>query len=127
MRARRSKFGAIRTTVDGITFASKAEARRYQELRLLEKAGQVYGLECQPRFWLLAPRTEFKAGEQISVSGATGIKIGEYVADFRYRTSPCLCDSEVVEDVKGVRTALYKWKKKHCEAQYGIEIVEVTS
>ena len=36
-----SKFGNVRTSVDNITFASKAEARRYQELRLLEKAGEI--------------------------------------------------------------------------------------
>ena len=45
-----SKYGAIRTTVDGVTFASKAEARRYAELKLLEQAGEIKGLELQPKF-----------------------------------------------------------------------------
>ena len=49
--------------------------------------------------------------------------IGHYVADFAYvdeRTG-----QRVIEDVKGVKTAMYRWKKKHTEAQYGITITEV--
>ena len=69
VRARRSKFRAVRTTVDGITFASKAEARRYQELRLLEKAGVITELELQPRY-------------QLAVNN---MDICEYRADFTYR------------------------------------------
>jgi hypothetical protein len=49
--------------------------------------------------------------------------VGHYVADFRYRSGPQ--GLLVVEDVKGVRTALYRWKKKHVEAQYGIQITEI--
>lgn len=45
---RRHKFGAVATVVDGHTFPSKAEARRYQELRLLEKAGQITKLRLRP-------------------------------------------------------------------------------
>jgi Protein of unknown function (DUF1064) len=107
----RSKYGAVKTTVDGIRFHSAKEARRYQELKLLVKAGHIDSLELQPRFLLSAWRN------------GRPVKLGEYVADFRY----CLhgvVDGGVVEDVKGIKTALYKWKKKHVEAQYGIVIRE---
>jgi len=102
----RSKFGAVRTTVDGITFASKKEAKRYQELRLLERAKEITDLILQPRFPL-----------QIH-----GKSLGSYVGDFQYTVDGV---REVVEDVKGVRTPVYRLKKKIVEAIYGITIQEV--
>ena len=115
MRLRRHKYGAHPTTVDNIRFASKAEARRYCELKLLEKAGEIRELEIQPRYELLAWPAR---GDR------TRAMVGHYVADFRYRSGPQ--GLLVVEDVKGVRTALYRWKKKHVEAQYGIQITEIS-
>lgn len=99
------KYGAIRTTVDGITFASKAEARRYSELKLLEKAGEIRGLELQPKF-------------PLEVSGT---KVATYIADFKYFRA----QMPVIEDVKGMRTPAYRLKKKMFEAQYGVQITEV--
>lgn len=100
------KYGAKRTEVDGHSFPSRAEARRYGELKLMQQQGVIEGLELQPRFPLLV----------------NGVNIGTYVADFRYR------DIErggvVIEDTKGMRTPMYKWKKKHLHAQYGIDILE---
>ena len=113
MRTKPSKYRSVRTTVDGVTFHSKAEARRYSELKILEKAGAISGLELQPRFPLMAPG---------SGHSYERTHLGDYVADFLYRI-----DGEcVVEDVKGMRTPLYKWKKKHFEAQHGVPITEVT-
>lgn len=104
---RRQKYGAEPTKVDGIRFASKAEARRWQELRLLERAGEITDIERQPRF-------------PLSVNGQ---RIGDYVGDFRYRW---VRDGQITtEDVKGVATPLYQWKKRHVEAQYGITVVEI--
>jgi hypothetical protein len=111
---RRSKFSSVMTTVDGIKFRSKAEARRYGELKLLEKAGEIKDLELQPRY-------------PLHVGGFgiyRGTHIGDYLADFRYREGPK--GLLRIEDVKGVKTALYRWKKKHVEAQYGITVTEVT-
>ena len=105
--ARTHKYRAVRTVVDGRTFASKREARRYGELRLMERAGNIGQLELQPVYVLHAP------GGQV---------IGKYVADFRYVDAG---GDETVEDAKGVRTPLYRWKKKHAEAEYGITIFEV--
>lgn len=109
------KYGAKPTTVDGIRFASMAEARRYSELKLLEKAGEIEDLQLQPRYPLYA----FSRNEKAEV------KIGEYRADFQYQfvKEPT---KGVIEDVKGMKTELYRWKKKHFEAQYGITITEIT-
>ena len=125
MKRNGHKYGAVRTEVDGITFASKAEARRYQELRLLEKAGEIESLELQPKFSLMTQLTTgtFK-GAGKALTGKWPV-IGRYVADFRYYrlTAPA---GWIVEDVKGFKTPLYRWKKKHVEAQYGITITEIT-
>src|SRR3990167_2208226 len=96
---RRSKYAAVRTTVDNITFASKAEARRYRELRLLEKAGEISSLECQPVFSLYAD----------SMGGS--VEVCEYRADFRYYDKH---NKEIVEDVKSkpTRTPVYVLKRK---------------
>jgi hypothetical protein len=101
---RRSKYRAVRTEVDGVVFASKAEARRYREL---------FDLTVERRDW----RDFFP------------VKIGEYRADFRYEelTETGGRWDDTVEDVKGMKTALYRWKKKHFEAQYGIQIREITT
>lgn len=95
-----SKYKAKKAVVDGIKFDSKREANRYCELKLLEKANEIRNLELQPRFLL---QDKFKDKQ-----GKTHRKI-EYIADFMY------IDKEgrnVVEDVKGVLTDVYKIKKK---------------
>lgn len=107
---RRSKYRAIPTVIDGIRFASKAEARRYQELRLLERAGEITALELQPRY---------------PIHSRTGERVMVYVADFRYLAKGARVPT--VEDVKGVRTPVYRLKKKFAEAEYGIQIKEIQS
>jgi len=105
--AKPSKYKAVKTTVDGIVFDSKKEAQRYHELRLMEKAGEISGLITQPEYDLEAPG---------------GGLVGRYLADFTYFDKKI--NGVVVEDVKGFKTALYRWKKKHVELQYGIQIRE---
>lgn len=107
------KFHAVRTTVDGIAFASKAEARRYAELRLLEKAGQIDDLERQPKFAL----------HVASTLGQAHTLVGHYFGDFRYRDAR---RGRIVEDVKGVDTPLSHWKRKHVALQYGITVELIT-
>ena len=104
----RSKYGVAKKadrTMDGITFDSKAEMKRYAELRLLERAGEVRDIELQPEFVLVEPF--IYRGKRFR-----GVK---YVADFRYRTMvgprKALVGEVVVEDVKGFRTADYRTKK----------------
>lgn len=102
-----SKFHNLPRRVDGILFSSGREARRYQELRALEKAGVIRGLELQPRYRLVV----------------NGVEVCSYYADFQYE------DLErrrtVVEDAKGVRTEVYKLKKRLMLACLGIEVEEV--
>lgn len=99
-----SKYHARPKTVDGIWFHSTKEANRYQELMLLSKAGQITSLEFQPKYDLIV----------------NGLKICTYVADFRYKEF----GQVVVEDVKGVRTPVYRLKAKLMLACHGIEILE---
>jgi len=109
----RSKYG-VRTdpagklarTVDGICFDSKAEAKRYGQLKLLLKAGEIRDLETHPRYVLFAE------------GGAR--PVGIYEADFRY--DGVSDGRSVVEDVKGVDTPLSRWKRRHVEAQYGVKV-----
>jgi hypothetical protein len=110
-KAKRSKYGAEPTTVDGHRFASKREAARYQELRLLEKAGRITGLVLQP---ILPIHVMTAKGEPVRVCA--------YIADFGYTRAD---GADVIEDSKCVKTAVYRLKKKMVRAEYGIEIVEV--
>ena len=115
---RRQKYGARAVSVDGFWFASTAEARRYGELILLERAGKIVELRPQVRFPLHAPS---------NLAGRV-TKIGVYIADFTYREhyGAGLHGPVIVEDVKGVKTSLYRWKKRHVEAEHGVTIRELT-
>lgn len=88
---RRSKFNAVKTTVDGITFDSKREAARWSELRLLMRAGEVVGIQTQPRYelWACWPQGEAQS-------------VGHYTADFEVQYAN---GEIVVEDVKSPATA----------------------
>ena len=101
------KYGAVATEVDGHRFPSKREARRYSDLKLLLRAGEIEDLELQPKF-------------PISVNGHA---ICEYRADFRYRNRRT--QITVVEDSKGVRTPEFIIKKKLVLAVHGVSVVEV--
>ena len=109
-----SKYGNRRTEVDGIVFDSAAEARRWRELRLLERAGRISGLRRQVPYVFLVHTT------------GTAPECGEdkrqmrYVADFVYLEG----GREVVEDVKGYRTAEYKRKRRLMRNVYGVDIRE---
>jgi hypothetical protein len=124
-QVKRSKYGAVKVMVDGLTFDSKAEARRYGELKMLERAGTIWDLERQPRFPLSVPSTTgYLFGAAKALAGTFNGRIGEYRGDFKYYDGVTL--PYVVEDVKGgPSTALFRWKKKHVEKQYGITITEI--
>ena len=107
MSERRGKYNAKKTEVDGRVFDSRAEARRYSELCLLGKAGEIQDIECQPKF-------DIKVNSQ---------HICNYIADFRYLNK---FGEPMVEDVKGVKTPVYRLKKKLVEALYNITITEIT-
>jgi len=107
-----SKYNARATTIDGIRFASKAEARRYTELKLLQEAGEIDGLELQPSF-IIWSTNNYKTGKTDRIT---------YIADFKYFQN----GQYIVEDVKGVLTPVYRMKKKMFLAGYPhIKFIEV--
>ena len=102
-----SKYKAKKVIVDGITFDSKKEARRYQELKLLERAGVIKDLSLQPNF-LLQDKFQYKEKTERKI---------EYIADFQYYV---IKDKKwVIEDVKGYKTDVYKLKRKLFLKRYG--------
>lgn len=108
-----SKYNSKKTVVDGQQFDSKKEARRYQELLLLEKAGEIKNLSRQVKF-VLIPSQRDENGKVVE-------RECSYKADFTYEEGI----KTVVEDVKGYRTKEYIIKRKLMLYQYGIRIREV--
>ena len=108
-RPKNSKYGAIKTKIDGITFSSKKEASRYYQLKLLERAGKIRDLQLQPRFEL-QPAFKYK--------GKIERKI-EYVADFKYTSIEDRKCFVTVEDSKGFVNPVYAIKRKLFLKQYG--------
>lgn len=107
---KRNKYRNQSVVLDGIRFASKREASRYLALSLLGKAGKIRDLKLQVRFKL----------------SCNGLHITTYVADFTYDEWADDDWRPVVEDVKGVRTDVYKLKRKLMLAVYGVEIRETS-
>lgn len=108
----KSKYHATKTVVDGITFDSKKEAKRYAELKLMERAGVIKDLQRQVRYELIPA---FDAGGK-------HYRPTSYVADFVYADTKS--GEEVVEDCKGFRTEVYKLKAKMFAYKYGVSILE---
>lgn len=106
-----SKYHARKVSVDGITFDSKKEARRWSELKLMESAGIITDLQRQVTFVLLPSQK----GE-----GRTE-RPAKYVADFVYQEN----GKTVVEDTKGMKTRDYILKRKIMLFIHGITIKEV--
>jgi hypothetical protein len=109
--AKRSKYGAKKTEVDGIKFASRREAARYGTLKLMERAGEIRDLVLQPKY-------------PLSVNGRI---VFRYTADFSYRYQTPLGehDAVVVEDVKGFKTREYIVVSRLFHAIHGFPIKEV--
>lgn len=110
------KYHATKTTVDGITFSSRAEASRYIALKAAVALGTITDLVLQPRF-VLQPGFGPKGGK---------IRAIEYVADFQYKDKE---GRSIVEDVKGMKTEAYNIKRKIFLYKYGKEhtLREVTN
>ncbi len=103
-----SKYRAKRIVVDGITFDSKKEAKRWQELRLLERAGEISNLERQVPIKL--------NGQNGPIMTDSGKKQRTYVADFRY-IDWSKGGAWVIEDAKGFETPEFKLKRAVLAAQ----------
>ena len=112
-----SKFKNKKVKLDGYTFDSLSEAKHYQHSLLPRfKSGEITHLEVHPRFKCMI----------------NGVKICDYIADFSYINVKEIglqgqIGCQVVEDVKGFKTDVYKLKKKMVEAIYrGTKIIEIS-
>ena len=104
-----NKYHAVKATYDGLVFDSKLELNRYMELKLLERAGKITGLQRQIKYVLI---DKSKYGREIS-----------YIADFQYVESGKL----IIEDTKSIatKTRVYLLKKRLMAEKYGIIISEI--
>ena len=128
----RNKYYSKKISADGMIFDSKKEFKRWNELRMLEKSGQIRDLKRQVKFVLIPAQRE---PDTIGPKG--GIKPGRllerevaYIADFTYLQPLPFADEAdtgvlVVEDTKGMRTKDYILKRKMMLYFHGIRIKEV--
>lgn len=122
-----SKYGNKKVTLDGITFDSKKEAKRWYELCYLQRGGLIWDLQRQVEFILIPSQYETyerygKNGQRLKDGVRTIEKECKYVADFVYHDSST--GRVVVEDTKGMKTEAYRIKKKLMLQVYGIKIQE---
>lgn len=94
----RTKYNARKTTIDGLVFDSMRESQRWCELQILAAAGKIHSIQRQVPFVLHPAFVHDGKREQAT----------RYLADFTYYEG----DTMVIEDVKGVRTAVYRIKRK---------------
>lgn len=106
----RAKYNNAKTTYDGIVFDSKKEAARYAVLKLLERGSVITDLKLQVKFEL-APSVFFAGRKKPAL---------RYIADFVYTEN----GRQVIEDVKGMITEVYKIKR-HLMIAQGYEIKEI--
>ena len=125
----KSKYYNIKTrALDGTVFDSLKEARRWDELTLLQRAGKIFDLQRQVKYELIP--AQYQTYERYGKKGQRlkdGVRLLEkkvcYVADFVYTNAET--GENVVEDSKGVRTKDYILKRKLMLAVHGIRIKEV--
>lgn len=110
----KNKYKAKKAVVDGIVFDSRKEAKRYTELKKLEEKGIIRDLSLQVQFELLPSFVIVIDGKKKKRRPIT------YIADFVYYRD----DEKVIEDVKGLRTPVYKIKKKLFEYKFKTTIKE---
>lgn len=104
----KSKYRNKKITIDNITFDSYAEYGRYSTLKILQGLGEIKNLTLQPKFDFTMPNVKKK--------------IFTYIADFAYTDKN---NNQIIEDVKGFKTPIYRLKKKLIEAQHNIKITEI--
>ena len=112
-----NKYKNKKIEIDGIVFDSKAEAQRWQQLKLLERVGQIGNLRRQVKYVLIPAQ---------KIDGKTVERECSYYADFCYFRNGEL----IAEDVKGYRKGqayqLFSIKRKLMLEKYGIRVKEIT-
>lgn len=107
---KQNKYRNKITELDGIKFHSRKEAARYSELKLLEKSKAISDLRLQVKYELIP---------KLVINGKTERAIS-YVADFVYIDN--VYSNEIVEDVKGMQTDIFKIKYRLMKQIYDIDI-----
>lgn len=95
-----SKYNAKKTQIDGFIFDSQLEAQRYQQLWALQVAGEIYDLKVHPVYELEPKKRDAWNGETLRPI--------KHELDFSYYQRGYL--PLIVEDVKGVKTAVWRLK-----------------
>lgn len=126
--SQKSKYGSRKVTVDGVTYDSVKEYRRFKELSLLERAGTIQNLQRQVKYVLIPAQREYCDDIYTRGRNKGCFKPGKlierecsYIADFVYIQNGEI----VVEDTKGFRTKDYIIKRKLMLWNYGIQVKEV--
>ena len=117
LKSNRNKFNASKIKLDGMTFDSNKEFKRYIELKAMQQRAEIFNLQHHTKFEL-APKTKLE-GEKRTKPAL------RYYADFTYFTAD---GAFVVEDVKSVVTRKlpsYRNKKPLMKTVHGIDIREV--
>ena len=109
-----NKYKNQKVNIDGETFDSKREAKRYLELKLLERAGEIKDLQRQVKYILIP--SQKRDGKVVERECA-------YISDFEYYDAHT--GELVVEDTKGMRTKDYIIKRKLMLYNYDIRIKEI--
>lgn len=122
----RNKYQALKCYVNGIEFDSRKEARRYQELLLLQRAKEISNLRMQVKYVLVPAQYETcerygKNGQRLKDGKRLLEKECAYIADFVYEEN----GNEIVEDTKGIKTKDYIIKRKLMLFIHGIRVKEV--
>lgn len=102
-RKANNKYGAVKTTVDGMRFDSKGECKVWFALKLRERAGEISNLQRQVLY-----RLEIN-----------GVLVCKYIADYEYIENGAL----VTADYKGMVTAEFRLKAKLFKAIHGRDIL----
>jgi hypothetical protein len=113
-----NKYRAVRVTIDGHEFASRAEGRRYLALKAMQSAGEISGLTLQPAFPIVIDGKPLR----IRSSRGAGRQVRP-VMDFRYVDSAT--GREVIEDKKGFDNPLSRLKRALVEHCFGITVTVV--
>ena len=122
------KYNNKKVMVDGIKFDSKKEAKRYQELKMLERAGIIENLQRQVKYVLIP--AQYEPSDEVYTKGKEKGKLKKgrlierecaYYADFVY----CHNGKTIVEDTKGMKTPEYIIKRKLMLYIHDIRIKEI--
>ena len=110
-----SKYNNRKVCCFGEAFDSMLECERYKYLKALEQQKVISNLQRQVKYVLLPSQKDFKTRKTIE-------REITYLADFVYEKG----SQTIVEDVKGMKTDVYKIKRKLMLYFHNIRIKEVT-